>query len=165
MTSTSPRLRMLAELDDVPVVPPPCDVRAVTALDAPALGLLAFTAYRGTVDDEAETLDEHVAEMTATIAGRYGPWLASASRLVRPPEQPVASAVLVTWWDDLPFLAFCLTRPDAQRRGLGAALISGAARSLEASGHRQVQLAVSRANPAVRLYERLGFREVPPPRL
>ena len=156
---------MLAELGDVPAVPPPRDVRAVTASDAPALGQLASAAYRGTVDDEGETLDEHVSEMEATLAGRYGPWLASASRLVQPPQQPVTTAVLVTLWDDLPFLAFCLTRPDAQRRGLAAALISEAARSLEAAGHLQVHLAVSRANPAVRLYERLGFREVPRPRL
>jgi len=66
--------------------------------------------------------------------------------------------------EELPFLAFCLTRPDRRRRGLAGGLIGTAARALSAEGHRELHLVVTETNPARALYERLGFRELPDPK-
>jgi hypothetical protein len=48
------RLRMLARLADVPAPPGPVASRPVRAGDGAALGLLAYAAYRGSVDDNGE---------------------------------------------------------------------------------------------------------------
>lgn len=159
----SGRTRMLADLSAVPRPAIETGSRQVEETDARALGLLAFAAYRGTVDDEGESPDEQVAEMAATLAGRYGPLMTPSSRLIESGTRAAVAAVVVTWWDGLPFLAFCMTHPDAQRRGIGRDLIGEAAHALAAQGHRQVHLAVTRANPALNLYRRLGFREAPVP--
>ena len=157
------RLRMLARLSDVPAAPAPAASRPVRADDGPALGRLAMAAYSGGVDDPGQPQAWHVEDLTAALAGRYGRLLTPVSAVVDA-EYGLAAATLFTWWDELPFLAFCLTHPDRQRRGLATGLIAHAARTLVAEGHRQVHLVVTEANPARALYERLGFREVPVPR-
>ena len=122
-----------------------------------------MAAYGGGVDDPHQPEPWHVEDLTAALAGRYGRLLTPVSAVVDG-DDGVAAAALFTWWDGLPFLAFCLTHPDRQRRGLATALIGQAAQALAAEGHRQVHLVVTETNPARALYERLGFREVPIPR-
>jgi ribosomal protein S18 acetylase RimI-like enzyme len=152
---------MLARLADVPA-PAPVASRPVRDDDGPALGRLAMAAYGGSVDDPNQPEAWHVEDLTAALAGRYGRLLTPVSAVVDA-DDGLEAAALFTWWDDLPFLAFCLTRPDRQGRGIATGLITHAARTLEADGHREVQLAVTQTNPARALYERLGFREAPIP--
>jgi GNAT superfamily N-acetyltransferase len=153
---------MLARLSDIPAPGAPAASRAVRADDGPALGRLALAAYTGTVDDPGESEAWHVEDLTAALAGRYGRLLTPVSTVVDA-DDGLAAAALFVWWDELPFLAFCLTHPDRQGEGLATALITHAARALAADGHRQVHLAVTETNPARALYARLGFREAPIP--
>jgi GNAT superfamily N-acetyltransferase len=151
---------MLARLADVPPPPGPIRSRPVRAGDGPALGLLAHAAYRGSVDDNGEHEAWHVADLTSALDGEYGRLLTPLSKAVPAADELIATA-LITWWDDLPLLAFCLTHPDHQRRGLATRLITHAARELAADGHEEMHLAVTETNPARALYERLGFRQTP----
>ena len=163
MTDVAPRrLRMLARLADVPPPPGPVASRPVRAGDGPRLGLLAYAAYRGSVDDNGEHEAWHVADLTSALEDEYGRLLTPVSRAVPAADELVAAAVF-TWWDDLPLLAFCLTHPDHQGRGLATRLVTHAARELAAEGHEAMHLAVTETNPARALYERLGFRETPLP--
>jgi GNAT superfamily N-acetyltransferase len=157
------RLRMLARLDDVPAPREHVASRPVAGDDGPALGRLAFAAYRGSIDDHGETEAQHVEDLTATLAGRYGRLLVPPSTLVEDGDARLAAAVLFTWWDAMPLLAFCITDPRRQGRGLATGLIAQAARALAAEGHRAMHLVVTDGNPARALYERLGFREAPVP--
>jgi GNAT superfamily N-acetyltransferase len=157
------RLRMLARLADVPAPPGPVASRPVRAGDGAALGLLAYAAYRGSVDDNGEDEPWHVADLTAALVGEYGRFMEPVSQAV-PDGDRLVAAVIFTWWDDLPLLAFCLTHPDRQGQGLATRLVTHAARELAAEGHEAMHLAVTAANPARALYERLGFREAPVPR-
>ena len=154
---------MLARLADVPAAPAPVASRPVRGDDGPALGRLAMAAYGGSVDDPHQPESWHVEDLTAALAGRYGRLLTSVSTVVEA-DDGLAATTLFTWWDELPFLAFCLTRPDRRGRGLATGLIGQAAQALAAEGHRQAHLVVTETNPARRLYARLGFREVPGPR-
>ncbi|HEX6699058.1 MAG TPA: GNAT family N-acetyltransferase [Solirubrobacteraceae bacterium] len=156
------RLRMLARLADVPPPPGPVASRPVRAGDGTALGLLAYAAYRGSVDDNGEHEAWHVADLTSALEDEYGRLLTPVSRAVPAADALIAAAVF-TWWDDLPLLAFCLTHPDHQGRGLATRLVTHAARELAAEGHEAMHLAVTETNPARALYERLGFRETPLP--
>jgi GNAT superfamily N-acetyltransferase len=163
LTDVAPRrLRMLARLADVPPPPGPVASRPVRAGDGTALGLLAYAAYRGSVDDNGEHQAWHVADLTSALEHEYGRLLTPVSRAV-PAGDELIAAVVFTWWDDLPLLAFCLTHPDHQGRGLATRLVTHAARELAAEGHEVMHLAVTETNPARALYERLGFRETPLP--
>jgi GNAT superfamily N-acetyltransferase len=153
---------MVARLADVPAPPGPVASRPLAAGDGPALGRLAYAAYRGSVDDNGEHEAWHVADLTAALGGEYGRFMTPVSRAV-PAGDELAGAVVFTWWDDLPLLAFCLTHPDHRGRGLATRLITHAARELAADGHHAMHLAVTETNPARALYERLGFREAPVP--
>ena len=163
MTDVPPgRLRMLARLADVPPPPGPVASRAVRAGDGTALGVLAYAAYRSSVDDNGEHEAWHVADLTSALEDEYGRLLTPVSRAVPAGDELVAAAVF-TWWDDLPLLAFCLTHPEHQGRGLATRLVTHAARELAAEGHEAIHLAVTETNPARALYERLGFRATPLP--
>ena len=163
MTDVPPRrLRMLARLADVPPPPGPIRSRPVRAGDGTALGLLAYAAYRGSVDDNGEPDAWHVADLTSALEDEYGRLLTPVSKAV-PAGNELIAAALFTWWHDLPLLAFCLTHPDHQGRGLATRLVTPAARELAAEGHEAMHLAVTETNPARALYERLGFRETPLP--
>jgi GNAT superfamily N-acetyltransferase len=153
---------MVARLSDIPAPVAPPTSRPVRAEDGAALGRLAMAAYSGGVDDPGEDEAWHVEDLTAALAGRYGRLLTPVSAVVDA-DDGLAATTLFTWWGDLPFLAFCLTHPDHQGRGIATALIADAARALAAEGHREVHLAVTQTNPARALYERLGFREAPIP--
>jgi GNAT superfamily N-acetyltransferase len=157
------RLRMLARLADVPPPPGPIASRPVRAGDGTALGLLAYAAYRGSVDDNGEHEAWHVADLTSALEDEYGRLLTPVSKAV-PAGNALVAAALFTWWYDLPLLAFCLTHPDHRGRGLATRLVTHAARELAAEGHEAMHLAVTETNPARALYERLGFRETPLPR-
>jgi GNAT superfamily N-acetyltransferase len=153
---------MVARLAAVPPPPGPVASRPVREGDGTALGLLAHAAYRGSVDDNGEHEAWHVADLTAALDGEYGRLMTPVSRAV-PAGDALVAAAIFTWWDELPLLAFCLTRPDRRGEGLATRLITHAARELAADGHDAMHLAVTETNPARALYERLGFREAPVP--
>lgn len=73
----------------------------------------------------------------------------------------LAGACLVTEWRGHPLLAHLLVRPSRRGTGLGTALLSRSANRLRAGGAVDWTLAVTRGNPAERLYARCGFVEDP----
>jgi HAD superfamily hydrolase (TIGR01509 family) len=60
---------------------------------------------------------------------------------------------------DVPELSLAVV-PEHRRRGLGRDLVEHALRQAKEAGHRQVSLSVEPDNPALHLYERLGFERV-----
>lgn len=58
--------------------------------------------------------------------------------------------------DQTPSLSISLL-PDYRGRGIGQQLMTGMLRLLQAQGYPRVSLSVSKANPAARFYQRLGF--------
>jgi RimJ/RimL family protein N-acetyltransferase len=77
----------------------------------------------------------------------------------------VVAATLITRWQGLPFVAFTLTAPNHQGRGLARAGLLRSINRLAAAEETVLRLVVTQGNaPAERLYERLGFRpEAQPP--
>ena len=136
--------------------------RSVTEADAAPLGRLMLDAYRGTVDDEGETLEDAVAEVAKTTQGGYGRFLPDCSLAIEQ-NGVMSSACLITLIEErgLPFLAFAMTAPGSQGKGMAAFLLKTAINVLFDNGHRELVLVVTEANePAVRLYRKLGFEPV-----
>lgn len=124
------------------------------------LARLMLEAYRGTVDDSGETLDDAVAEVERLLGGTYGAFDPETSEVIER-DGMLVSATLVTRYEGLPLVAFSMTAPAWKRRGLARAGLVRAMARLAERGESTVQLAVTKANaPAVALYISLGFGEV-----
>ena len=114
-------------------------------------------AYRGSVDDSGETLDDARSEIQRTFAGDYGRFDPDTSLLLEK-DRRLAAAVLITRYEDSPFVSFCMTAPAFKRRGLCRALMHHVACQLYLRGETQLKLVVTAQNtPALRLYQSLGF--------
>ena len=157
------RTRLVANLDSLLGAPHDPSARPVTPADAPALAGLMLAAYRGTIDDAGEGPKEARAEVDRLFDGAYGPFDWAASELsIR--GMNVVSAALITFSHGMPFLAFSLTTPCEQRRGLARAGLLRAMHRLAIEGHRCLHLAVTPGNvPAESLYASLRFRHEPLP--
>jgi 3-oxoadipate enol-lactonase len=138
----------------------PWNCRPVTKDDIPALARLVLDAYRDTIDDEGETLDDALQAMQDVFAGtwRTGRLLESCSFVIEEWGEPLA-CTLVTWWHEQPLLAYVMTHPTARNRGMARFLIQKSINALLAQGHQELSLFVTKGNlPAQHLYERLGFQ-------
>lgn len=151
----APVRRMSAPVDAAARPPAPAD--------AERLAQLMLEAYRGTVDDDGETLDDSRGIVAQLFGGSFGPMRWSSSELVERDGHLVAATLLTTWYGG-PFVAFTLTRPAWQRRGLARAGLQRAFDRLAAGGEAWLRLVVTQGNaPAEALYESLGFRPVAAP--
>jgi GNAT superfamily N-acetyltransferase len=130
--------------------------RQVTTHDAPHLAHVMFMAYQGTTDDEGETKDGALEEILHVFDGTYGPFNWGASMLAEMNGKVVA-ATLITTLNERPLVAYSFTTPAQQRQGIALMLISRGAVLLRDQGAAELTLAVTRANPAIDLYHRLGF--------
>ncbi len=132
--------------------------------DADALGELLLDAYRGTLDDEGETLHDARAVARDLFGGGSGTFLWAVSEVIEA-DGRLAAATMLTTWQDLPFVAFMVTAPSHQRQGLARAGLQRAINRLAAGGETVVRLVVTQGNArAEALYESLGFRpEARPP--
>jgi GNAT superfamily N-acetyltransferase len=148
-------------LEDLPPTTEPASsilVRPVVRGDLPSLGRVVHRAYRGTVDDEGETELDAIGELERTVNGKYGEFNWGASLVADVDAVPVSST-LVTSWQGFPLLAFTVTLPEWQGRGIGNLLISQSAELLGGQGFHELRLVVTRTNPAVHLYRKVGFLE------
>lgn len=138
--------------------------RPPTPDDAEALAQVMHEAYRDTVDDEGESLDDTRELVRQLFDGDFGTPLWAESEVIERAGRVVA-ATLLTRWQGSPFVAFTITAPHHQGRGLARAGLLRCINRLAAGGESVVRLIVTQGNaPAERLYERLGFRpEAQPP--
>jgi len=145
--------------------PIPSDLccRSPRESDKETLAILLYAAYRGTIDDDGETFADALAEVEKVFDCTYGAFLPDCSFVIEEGEY-IASASLITWWEphDAPLVAFTMTRPEAQGRGLAGALLRMSMNALLDRGYERLTLIVTDGNtPAQRLYASLGFRPIP----
>jgi GNAT superfamily N-acetyltransferase len=154
--------RALLESDSTRAVP---DARKVTAEDGVSLGRLMYDAYLGSVDYDGETIEDAVAEVRDTIEGKYGEFDFGVSWLIEhDPGAPLSACLVVAQTGAVPLIAFCMTTPARQRHGLCTSLMRLAMDGLRQRGVPACELVVTNANlPAVSLYQKLGFHDVPKP--
>ncbi|MDN6795570.1 MAG: GNAT family N-acetyltransferase [Propionibacterium sp.] len=126
------------------------------------LAPLMLDSYRGTPDDEGETLEETVEVVRSAMEGVFGVWMPEASFVALGEDGRAWGAVITAREEDgVPFIAFLFVHPDQCGRGVASGLVAHTCRVLADCGHPTVRLWVSGANGrAVRLYRHLGFVEV-----
>lgn len=158
---TSPKQRCTLKVELKPqVLDPEVEILSVKKEQLEPMSELMARCFRGTIDDEGETEDHFAAEIQAMIQGKYGPFLSDASFMIQSGGRTV-SATWITLWKEKPLLAFSITDPEYQGRGLARALIRKSMNALIEMGYGELHLGVTRGNDrAERLYRRLGFKEI-----
>lgn len=132
-------------------------LRAPMPTDENRLACLMYHAYLGTIDYQGEDEAQAVHAIRRTFAGDYGSFMWSASRIVER-NGVLASAALLTRWQDRPFVAFSMTRPEFKRQGLARACLESAVNQLLLDGEHELRLVSTVANvAAMGLYRNLGF--------
>jgi hypothetical protein len=137
-------------------------IRRLEASDAGALAALMLDAYRGTIDDEGESLEGASTEVARVFEAEM---IWPASFCVPSPDasEGLLCASLVMLHKGKPLLAFTMTAARAKRRGLARSLIVESMHALTDLGFDKLLLVVTRGNtPAEELYESLGFVDVTP---
>jgi ribosomal protein S18 acetylase RimI-like enzyme len=122
-----------------------------------------WLAFRGGVDDEYGGPGDADVDAAGALGGRWGPvvWRGSLAAELGAGLVSAVIIVLDAAHDGTPLLAFAVTDPAFQRRGIGRWLIEESIRRLDKCGIKELHLAVTRGNPAIALYLRLGFEVVP----
>jgi GNAT superfamily N-acetyltransferase len=135
-------------------------VGLITATDTARIAQLMLDAYRGTVDDAGETLAEALHEVHGFWAGTAGvtPW-AEMCMGVRVGDEVVAACLVGEWQSrQVPLIAYVLTHPAWQRRGLASALVGRALRHLWQHQRWPVYAVITAGNlPSERMMMRAGF--------
>jgi ribosomal protein S18 acetylase RimI-like enzyme len=150
-----------------PCAPDLC-ARAPQPADAPALAALFHSAYRGSLDDDGETLADWQTRMTQFMRGDFGAPMWSVSELRPDPSsnglRALQAATLVSLCQAQPLVLFVATAPGLRRQGLARAGLTRTINRLAAGDEAFVRLVLTEGNaPATGLYESLGFRPEGPP--
>ena len=135
------------------------EYRTISQKDADALGVLMLDSYKNTIDYEGETLEDAVSEVSATLNGKYGPFLEECSFLIEDAEK-ILSACIVVHSDEvgLPLIAYTMTCPGHANQGMATYLIKKSMTALFVHGYRELYLVVTEGNAAARhVYEKVGF--------
>jgi ribosomal protein S18 acetylase RimI-like enzyme len=159
------RLYMTRGLGQAPLGPAgPWRLRAVTRSDFSALGQLIHRSHVGSLDGilnltySSPAACRHFVE-TLVLRSGCGPLDARASRVAEVDGRIVGAVLASRLSRTNGHICQVSVAPEWQARGLGTALMSWALEALDQQGLRRVSLSVTLANrPALRLYERLGFR-------
>lgn len=130
-------------------------IRPLTSADEP---LLWEMVHHGLQKGEAEAPLPPVLERRPELARYVEGWGRDGDSGFAAHDSAKGHPLGAVWArQQLPELAFAV-RPGARRRGIGAALLTQWVKANP--GQSSVSLAVSAGSPAVRLYERFGFRIV-----
>jgi len=132
-------------------------VRQPHRADLEALAELMLSAYRGTIDDEGESLEDAIQEVGSFFDG--APLLEAS--LVAEDRAGLQSACLVSRYDGNPLIAYVMTRPGSKGRGHAGRLVRSTLQRLKQAGEHQVLAAITDGNtPSERLFRRLGFARI-----
>ena len=133
------------------------DVQPLSSVARTNLASLMLEAYRGTVDDDGETLDDAIDVVDSLMAGEFGDVDQQASGVFIEGDAPIA-ATIVTHHNGRPLVAFSMTHPVAQRRGFARRGLRHCIGVLARGDCDEITLVVtSTNNGAVDLYRSMGF--------
>lgn len=143
----------LAQRTDPPTAQHRIFVRLLDAADRSVLPPLLLAAYRGTIDDDGEDLDDAV-EAIDRIIDRAIPSLAFVAEV----GEQVAGFSFVIELDGIHYIDPVVVAPESKRTGVGAAAVRRCLDALAEVGVTEVGATITDGNVASEtLFRRLGF--------
>jgi RimJ/RimL family protein N-acetyltransferase len=140
-----------------PAFPPDSLVRILRHDDAAELAALMLDAYRGSVDDDGETLADALNEVESYFTGKSGAPLLEHSHVCLI-DGEIQSAVLISLWQNTPLVAYLMTRAAWKGKGLVQRLLVRSLHSLGDAAFGSAEAFVTEGNiPSERLLASVGF--------
>ena len=152
------RLQQLVEADPsaIPVRPDSLVVRHVDRDDHEALSHLMLDAYKGSVDDEGESIEE----ARAAIDHYFETIVWPHSFVIADDDLPLAMSMVVVV-EGVHYIDPVATAAVHKAQGLGRIAVATSLRSLAKSGIAEVGAVITDGNtPSERLFARFGFVRV-----
>lgn len=119
-----------------------------------------FYSFKGTIDDEDETIAEWLQEVKKSFQGGHGPLLKEHSFYIEEGKKIIGSAV-VSLFRGVPLVIYVAVDPDKRGQGLSKKLLQQMFYSFEESSYQEIFLVVTPGNfPAETLYKKMGFKPV-----
>ncbi|MGL4374256.1 MAG: GNAT family N-acetyltransferase, partial [Turicibacter sp.] len=100
------------------------------------VGAALFDAYQHTEDGEGVTLQAAINEIGTIMGGEYGPFLSEASFVIQD-DHEVVTVILITLFEDQPFVTYLFTKKSYQSQGLATYLLVKSATSLKQMGYSE----------------------------
>ncbi len=135
------------------------DFTSATEANPTQLAELMLEAYRGTIDDEGESLADAELEIKDYLANN--PLLDQS--LIVENNSSYTSACLVTYLtkQQAPLIAYIMTRPESKRNGHARSILRFALTQLKKAGYQRVLAGITQGNlPSESLFLSLGFKQL-----
>ncbi len=138
-------------------------LRQPTLADGAALAELMLDAYRGTIDDDGETLEDASAEIQRLLTNEYSRFLPEHSWLCSDDKTILSACLIVNWAvRQVPLIGYVMTSAQAKGKGLAAVVLHRSLTSLKAAGKSEVHAFITEGNtPSERLHRSAGFVHLP----
>jgi len=125
--------------------------------DITKLAATMLEAYKDTVDQQEETLQEAILEVEKIIKDGYGPFIAEASYWFEINDE-AAAVICINLWNEKPLITEIYTGKKFLYQGMASTLIRTSMDKLHRMGYDELVLNVTVENSnALHLYEKLGF--------
>lgn len=132
-------------------------LKPITQEDVPKVARTMLEAYRGTVDQQEETLVQAILEVEKIMDDGYGPFITEASYWIEMNDQ-AAAVICINLWENRPLITEIYVNKDFQQQGLAHQLLKASMDCLYRMGYDEIDLYVTISNTsALKLYEKLGF--------
>lgn len=132
-------------------------LKHITEDDLTKVAATMLDAYRGTVDQHEETLQEAICEVENIVNDGYGPFISDASYWIEQNNE-AAAVICINLFDGRPLITEVFTGKKYHRNGLAKLLIKTSMNTLFHKGYDEIDLNVTVENSkALQLYESLGF--------
>jgi RimJ/RimL family protein N-acetyltransferase len=132
-------------------------MRTPAAGDKELLAALMLDSFRGTIDDEGESLEDAIAEIARYLGAEA--YLAASRVADRGGE--ILAAVLMSRIAGLPVVGYVMTRADYKGRGFARVLLDAAVATVWQDGHDEVEAFITAGNrPSEAVFTRAGFEVV-----
>ncbi len=133
-------------------------IDSFTSVDIDSAASLMVDSYRGTTDwEEGDSEEVARGEILNFLQGGYGEPLLGASFTAFDHRGVPVSQMATSLVEGEPTILFIYTHPRYKGQGAASLLISVGAKALLQAGYARLYLYVSEDNPALSLYQRLGF--------
>lgn len=137
--------------------------RTPSVADQQILAELMLDSYRGTIDDDGETIDDAIREVASYFSHQDSGWF-DCSWLAFI-ENDLVCASLVGFWKDRnsPIISYVMTASQWKGKHLATAGVARSLQSLAENGYTKVYAVITDGNvPSEKIFGRLGFERIAP---
>lgn len=133
--------------------------RNPSVADQQILAELMLDSYRGTIDDDGETINDAIREVDSYLSHQDSGWFDYSWLAFI--ENDLVCASLVGFWKDRnsPIISYVMTNPQWKGKRLATIGVSRSLQSLAENNYTEVHAVITEGNfPSEQVFTRIGFK-------